>query len=466
MVVLLFIIHPIHTEAVSHIKSRDELLSWLFLLLTMYCSLNFLTKRNYWQLVFSLVFYFLALLSKENGVTFIVILPLTFYFFTITKLRSIVLTTLPFAVVLGLYVLMRISIVPVMAKAGTDVLNAPYLYATPVQHMATALMLLGKYMMLLFYPNPLSCDYSYNQFPYVNFSNWRVWLSVLIQAGLILYALMKLREKNIVSYGILFYFCSIFIVSNIIIDVGTFIGERFLYQPSFGFCVAVVAAGNELIQKIKFKTIQQKFSMVAALIAIVVVLSGFQTRQRNTEWNNDQLLWSSDVKKVPNSALAHENIGNIFMNIGNSAATPQQQKDDYDTALMQFTTAVKILPNYPITWFNLGDLYTRMGNDDEAEKAYFNCIKQDSTYAKAYDGMGTVYFDKKNYEKALPYFKKGTQLDTTNAITYGNLGACYQMLGQYETAITYYKKSLRLNPNQQSVRQNLEGAEIQLPNKK
>ncbi len=465
LVVLFFIIHPVHTEAISHIKSRDELLSWLFLLLTMYCSLNFLTQRNYWQLMFSLVFYFLALLSKENGITFIVILPLTFYFFTQTKLRTIVLITLPFAVVLGLYLFMRISIVPQMAKAGTDVLNAPYLYATPVQHIATALMLLGKYILLLFYPNPLSCDYSYNQFPYVNFSDWRVCLSVLIQAGLVLYALLKLKEKDLVSYGILFYFCSIFIVSNIVIDVGTFIGERFLYQPSFGFCIAIVAAGSEIIQKIKFKTMAQRFSIISALIVAVVLLSGFQTTRRNAEWSNDRLLWSVDVKKVPNSALAHENLGNIFMNIGNNALTPQQQNDDYDTALIQFTAAVKILPNYPITWFNLGDLYIRMGNNDEAGKAYFNCIKQDSTYAKAYDGVGAVYFNEKNYEKALPYFKKATQLDTTSAITYGNMGACYQMLGQYETAIVYYKKSLRLNPDQQSVRQNLEGAESQLKNK-
>jgi protein O-mannosyl-transferase len=465
MVVVLFIIHPIHTEAVSHIKSRDELLSWLFLLLTLYCSLNFLTKRNYWQLVFSLIFYFLGLLSKENGISFIAILPLTFYFFTREKLRTIALTTLPFIVVLGIYVLMRISIVPVMANAGADVLNAPYLYATPIQHMATALMLLGKYMLLLFWPNPLSCDYSYNQFPYVSFSDWRVWLSTLIQAALVVYALLKLKEKNVVSYGILFYFCSIFIVSNIVIDVGTFIGERFLYQPSFGFCLAIVAAGNEIIQKINFKTAGQKFSVISAIIIAVVVLSGFQTRQRNTEWNNDRLLWSTDVKKVPNSLLAHENLGNDFLNDGKTAPTPQQRNYDFNIALGEFDTAVKILPKYAITWFNLGYLYIQMGNNNEGEKAYLKCIDVDSAFSRAYDGLGSIYFNKNNYGQALIYFKKCVQLDSIDADDYGNIGACYQMLGQNEKAILYDKKALSLNSKMQNVRQNMVSVEKQMKNK-
>jgi Tfp pilus assembly protein PilF len=476
MVVLLFIIHPIHTEAVSHIKSRDELLSWLFLLLTMYCSLNFLTKRNYWQLLFSLLFYFLALLSKENGATFIVILPLTYYFFTTKKWRSIVLTTLPFAVVLGFYAYMRFSLITVLSNKGNDINFAPYLFATPVQHIATALMLLGKYLLLLFWPNPLNSDYSYNQVPYINFSDWRVWLSVLTQAALVLYALVKLKEKDLVSYGILFYFCSIFMVSNVIIDVGTFIGERFLYQPSFGFCIAIVAAASQLLTKIQFRNTAQKISSLSALIAVVVVLSGFQTIHRNSEWKNNKVLFSADVKNAPNSMALHEGLGIQYLNDGLRSPGPQQRSGDFDTALVQYDSAITILPTYAITWFNLGYLYLEMGNSEDALKAFHKCVDLDSTFSQGYNGLGSVYYNEKNYAQALPFYKKGAQVDSANAQFYFNLGLCYFQLGQAEKAIPLYKKTLDLVANMQDqrvnlvdpqvVKQDLLNAENELQNKK
>ncbi len=477
IVVLLFIIHPVHTEAVSHIKSRDELLSWLFLLLTMYYSLNFLTKRNYWQLLLSIVFYFLALLSKENGVTFVIILPLTFYFFTTQKPRVIVLTTLPFAVVFGFYALMRFSIISVLTTTGTkDIDFAPYLFATPVQHFATALMVLGKYMLLLLWPNPLESNYTYNQVPYVNFSDWRVWLSVLIQTALVIYALVKLKEKSLISYGILFYFCSIFMVSNIVIDVGTFIGERFLYQPSFGFCIAIVAAANEILQKIKFKSTGQKLSILSALMAVIVLLSGFQTINRNTDWSNSIALFTADVKTAPNSLELHENIGTIYLNDGLNAPTPQQRNDYFTRALGEFDTAITILPNYAVSWFNAGYLNSLMGDNDDALKAFHKCISLDSTFSQGYNGLGAIYYHQNKYEEALAYFKKGAQLDSTNAQFYFNMGLCYYNLGDYEKEIPVLKKSLNLISklqdqrvnfvNPQIVEQDLINAENQLQNKK
>ena len=466
IIVLLFIIHPVHTEAVSHVKSLDELLSWLFLLLTMYCSLNFLTKKNYWQLILALIFYFLALISKENGISFIAILPLTFYFFTTQKLRVILFTTLSFIAVLGIYIFMRISIVPIMSKAGTDILNAPYLYATPVQHIATALMVLGRYILLLIWPNPLSCDYSYNQIPYVTFTDWRVWLSILSQAVLLIYALTQIKNKNLVAYGILFYFCSIFIVSNILIDVGTFIGERFLYQPSFGFSIAIAVAFNKLMEKISFKSITQKFSIISSLIVIVMVLCGFQTMTRNAEWNNDQQLWIDDVKKVPNSVLAHENVGNNYLKAATAALTPKESIDDMNKALNEFKTTIKILPTYSISWVNLGYTYSRLNNNDSAEKAFLQAIVVDSTFAPPYNNLGTIYFGKNQYPKAMTYFEKGIKIDSTYADAYGNLGACYQNTGQYEKAILFYKKALQLNPNLDIVKQNLTNIEKLLGPKK
>ena len=78
---VLFAVHPIHTEVVANIKSRDEILSLLFAFLCLYYSLLFIDKKKTIFLVVSGISMFLGLLSKENAITFLAIIPLCYYMF-------------------------------------------------------------------------------------------------------------------------------------------------------------------------------------------------------------------------------------------------------------------------------------------------------------------------------------------------------------------------------------------------
>jgi protein O-mannosyl-transferase len=473
---LLFIIHPIHTEAIANIKSRDELLSWLFLLLTMYCSMNFLTNKNYWQLLFSLVFYFLGLMSKENGVSFIAILPLTFYFFTKEKWTAILFTTLPFVIVFGIYWLLRIAFVPFVPNSISDVivLNAPYLLATSTQRFATELMVLGKYMLLLFYPNPLSCDYSYNAVPYVNFSDWQVWLSVIVQATLLLYALVKLKEKNLVAYGILFYFCSIVLYSNLI-NVGNLnMGERFLYQPSFGFCIALIVLSNELVQKIKFKNVSQKFTAICTVCIAVFLLSGFQTIRRNSEWATNISLWSADIKKVPNSARAQNGLGTTELSISGSEKDSVKKIALQHDAISHFKRAEDILPSFIDPWLNMGVAYQNMGvtnsranNLDSVEYCWNRARKLDPNYPKLtrefdpilctdYINAASVAGSKKDYTTSKRDFYLAIHYNRKSADAWYNLGGFYFVTLNYDSARIAWQQCLKLNPNYSNAKDGLQ----------
>jgi protein O-mannosyl-transferase len=458
MAALLFIIHPVHTEAVANIKSRDELLSWLFLVLTMYYSLNFLTKRNYLQLLFALVFYFLGLTSKENGVSFIAILPLTFYFLTKEKWTVIVYTTLPFVFVFGFYWFLRSVFVPFVPNNTVSMLDAPYFFATSLQRLATELMVLGKYMLLLFYPNPLSCDYGYNQIPYVNFSDWRVWLSVLVQAALLLYALIKLKEKNIVAYGILFYFCSIFMYSNLVyIGVLNF-GERFLYQPSFGFCLALVAFLNEVFQKINFKNLTQKFSIISALLLVILLLSGFQTINRNADWKNDTALWMADVKKVPNSARAENGCAAEEVLLTDTEKDSVKKMQLLHEAISHMRRAHEIQPKDIDSWLNMGIAYLKLNDLDSTEYCWNMARKISPQYRKLlieYDpalcldfmNAGLQKGAKKDYHASIKYFYRALQYNKKNADVWYNLGGVYFTTEHYDSARIAWQECLTLKPD-------------------
>ncbi|MGZ4058146.1 MAG: hypothetical protein ACXVPU_03915, partial [Bacteroidia bacterium] len=76
---LIFLIHPLHTEVVANIKSRDEILSFLFIILTFTSVFSFRETKQKRFLIFGLLFYFLALLSKEYAITLLVLLPMLLY---------------------------------------------------------------------------------------------------------------------------------------------------------------------------------------------------------------------------------------------------------------------------------------------------------------------------------------------------------------------------------------------------
>ncbi len=77
---LIFLVHPIHTEVVANVKSRDEILSFLFIVLTFIYVFRHTETKNSKDLYLGLLFFFLALLSKEWGITLVALIPMSFIF--------------------------------------------------------------------------------------------------------------------------------------------------------------------------------------------------------------------------------------------------------------------------------------------------------------------------------------------------------------------------------------------------
>ncbi|MEM1120739.1 MAG: tetratricopeptide repeat protein, partial [Bacteroidota bacterium] len=92
---LLFVVHPIHTEVVANVKGRDEIMTLLGALGALYGSYKFVFTKKSVFLFFSFCTFFLALLSKENALTFLAVIPLSLYFFTETSFKKIGITLLP-----------------------------------------------------------------------------------------------------------------------------------------------------------------------------------------------------------------------------------------------------------------------------------------------------------------------------------------------------------------------------------
>jgi protein O-mannosyl-transferase len=226
---MLYIAHPIHTEAVANIKGRDEILCVLALLLTLYLFLKNHDLRGWRYYVAGLMVFFLALLSKENASTFVVVIPLTLYFSRDVKTRELTIAGGGLILVAGLYAFLRQACVASSGESEIkEILNNPFVHASLSEKYATIANILGRYLQLLLLPHPLSHDYYYNQIPLIPWTSASALFPFALYCALAVYAVTGIRGKSVLAYSILFYLVTISIVSNVVISVGTTLSERFL----------------------------------------------------------------------------------------------------------------------------------------------------------------------------------------------------------------------------------------------
>lgn len=452
---LIFIAHPIHTEVVANIKSRDEIMSVFFVILSMILVWSHLSKPGVIKMIFALIFFLLAMLSKEGVITFVAIIPLTIYFFTDTKLRKNLIISSLFLIPSLIYLYLRKKVIGDIGSIESGVVDNLLMAATDFQSKtATALLILDKYLFKLFFPFPLAADYSYNQIPIVGLGNIKAILALIIHAGLLIYAILKIRKKAFISYIILFYLITMSIYSNLIITIGSSFGERFLYAGSIAFSIFIAYIQVVIFKKpmncAGFSKLKEFFknnsSVISTTLAILIVFS-LLTFKRNKEWESNFSLYSADVVKSPNSAHMRYYYGLSLMKDKALNAKTDEEKNKYlDMAIIEFTAAVNIYPYYSDAYDQLGLAYFRKNDSKKALEFYDKAFELNPHRPISYNNVGIIYFQAGQYEKALEVYKKAVEQDPHYADAYMNLGSVYGTLGQFDLAIENFKKSIEYNP--------------------
>jgi len=455
IITLLFIAHPIHTEVVANIKSRDEILCFLFIILTLNFLVRYIYNNRLSHLVLSLLFYFLSLLTKEYGLTLIGVIPVMIYILSNKTTKYIAIATVPFFAIAGAYFLLRYSLLDNIAfQDKMDLINNSLVGATTYSdRLATTISILGKYVMLLIYPHPLSFDYSYNQIPIVTWIDIRPVFSLLLYIVMGVIAIRAMLKKDIIAFGIVFFVFTISIVSNIFVEIGATFAERFLFIPSFGFCIVLVLVIKRVL---KFTPGANKNkSAFYGIIALLLIIYSFKTYDRNKDWESNISLFTADVVACPNSARTHFSLASTLNNNSGAEPNPKKRARMLQRAVVGFKESVKIYPEFSSAWYNMGVAYYSLGKPEEAKAAYENAIRINPSDKQALNNLGVIWFNKKDYNKALEYFLQAVNVNPSFVDSYANIGAVYHNLGDMKNAIAYYNKALEFNPNNKGVLGNL-----------
>jgi tetratricopeptide (TPR) repeat protein len=456
-ITLLFIAHPVHTEVVANIKSRDELLCFLFVISTFYFMLRQVRTASVVNVIAGAVCYFLALLSKENALTIMAVFPLLLYFFTSYDLKKTLAAWGVFAGVVAIYMGIRY-----MALQGLNydveilAINNSLVEATSfASRLAGAIMIMGKYLLLLLVPHPLVFDYSYNTIPNVTFADWRPLLSLVVYGALIFYAIKNFTTKNPISFGILFFLITMSLVSNVVILIEAVMGERFLYMPSMGFAIA---AGIGLLTLLKTDTARNKAADLSSffsinkkamgVLTVILVLFAFKTVSRNMDWKDNLTLLATDVQTSPNSARIRYAYGSaLVIEKGLDEKDPAKKEDYLNRGIAELEKGVSILASYSDAWYHLGMAYKEKGDGPNAVRA-FERAKQQKAWKdpEFFNSSGLAYNEVKQYDKAIADFKQAIVLDPKLEEAYNNLGLTYCDAGMLDESIKTLNDAIKLNP--------------------
>ena len=454
-VTLLFISHPIHTEVVANIKSRDEVLSFLFVVTSLWALMKHAGSGDKRFLILSVFAYFLCVLAKETGLAMLGLVPFSLWFFTQKDLKEITITSIYFAGAAAVYFLIRASVMDSMTfEEGMSPINNSLMAAeNGLDRFATNFSIMGRYIKLMFIPYPLSYDYSYNQIPIIGVSDWKFLLSFGIYLAMAIVALTGLLKKQVSSFGIIVFVVLLLLVSNFLTMVGAPMAERFVYGSTLGFCIILGYYLFKLFNALDAKT-DWKSTPSFILIGIILIYS-IITIGRNQAWKNPETLFTSGLKTAPKSARAQNHYASFLRDKVEQDPTNPEVQTWANNAENAYLRALEIYPQYTEASYNLGVLYFSTNRPDQALKAYERTLAADQNYTSALNNIGVIYFNRGDYQNALQNWSRVLQIEPNNSQAMGNLGALNQNSGNLNEAVKYYEQALSIDPYNVNILNNI-----------
>jgi tetratricopeptide (TPR) repeat protein len=464
---LLFVAHPVHTEVVANIKSRDEILCLLFSLLALWAAVKYARQGGLIYLAAAGLSIFLALLSKETAVTMVVMAPLTVYFFQSSGIKHILISAVPFAVALAAYLSMRVLALGGLSNfEEISILNNSIVAAgsDPPTRLATAVSIVGRYLCLLVFPHPLSFDYSYNTIPVASWSEAAPLLSLASTILLAVIAFHGFKSRNTIAWAILFLGGTFSLTSNIFFLIEATLAERFLYMPSVGFSVAVslllarmCKINAESASYPSLPALIQAHKGILTVVTILAALYGVKTFSRNPVWKDNITLAATDVQTHPNSVRIRHGYGSpLVWEYGLKEADPNRKTKFLEQGIKHLTEAVRIFPRYGEAWFDLGIGYKELGDFKSAIICFENAMKHTGEErADYYVASGVAYGEDGQYQRALELLGKAIRLDSTSSAAYNNIGLFYSRAGNQTMSIQMLNRAIELDPKDDNPRYNM-----------
>ena len=444
---LLFVSHPIQTQAVSYIVQRSASLATFFCLLSLIAYIRARgddtpPRARYAFFAAAVVSAALAMKSKETAFPLPVVVLLYEFLFFAGDVRKRVFS------VLALLLTMLIVPLSYSVLRGVSVLDSVRGIAeaagiSPGDYLTTQFRVVMTYLRLLLFPVNQNLDYDYPLFR--TFWDPQVVLSSLCLGGILSGAIYLLYRSSrtagsdrwgyrVIAFGVFWFFVTLSVESSVI-PIADVINEHRLYLPSIGFFLAAGAGAALIRTRLADRSTVVAGAFIPLLVIAVTGLS-LAAYARNGVWRDAQTLWEDVVKKSPAKVRPRYNLGEVYLNQGRFA-----------DAIREFQTALRLAPDQAQSHYNLGMAYQKQGRLEDAVGQYQRALALDPKLVKAHHNLGAIYQQRGYLDDAIREYKTAIGLNPALPASHYSLAVVYLTQGRLAEAIEEYRTVIRLKPD-------------------
>ena len=431
-VTLLFALHPVNTESVSWIISRNNMLVTLFTIFSFIFYINLWEKRSYLSGIISVLSFAGAVLSKEFG---IMVLPVFFFYNRMLskRKRSVLFeisSYIPFIIILAVYFLLR--------RGVTGAFLSPFGALSLCSHIYFIPFLVIWNLKLVFLPYGL--HFLYVTYP-ESFVHWRAVGPIILFFITVIF-LIKLRKKRVLLFSCYSFFIFIFPVLNLIPSASTsvtLVALRWLYIPMAFLCVGMAWVVN--------RALIRRYLLTLSILGATLLYLGSHTYIMNRSlWHNEYSFFKQEVNGFGNDFFAGD-LAEKYFEFG-----------EYEKAEKYFKIALEKYPSQVYHYINYSALLIDTGRPAMAVSQLKEAGKLNMTKHKTgewFNNMGLALIRLGNKAEGLSHLEKATIYAPDESAFWVNLGSAYAIEGNYLASIRVLLKGLGVLPESVEIRKTL-----------
>jgi tetratricopeptide (TPR) repeat protein len=326
------------------------------------------------------------------------------------------------------------------------------------------------------------------------YPRWKVdpadWVSYV--PGLLLVILLALAWRHRRSWGGPVFFALSYYVVMLLPVLGFFniyfmryslVADHYQYVSIIGLISFAAAVSYGVLGRLGLPGA----NTAKALGVLVVAIFAIFTWQQCYIYTNIETLWLDTLQKVPNSWIAHNEIGLICKERGrfdeamdhyrkavqikpdyveayNNLGNIFQFRRRFDEAVECYRKALKFVPDSAETHNNFGAALQKQGKLDEAINHFRVALKTRPDFVEALNNLGFALQSQEKTDEAISYYRHALKVRPLSAEVHNNMGIALVAKGKYDEAVTHYRQALRIDPNYAGVYHNL-GQTLELQGK-
>ncbi|HRZ40175.1 MAG TPA: hypothetical protein P5246_04115 [Candidatus Omnitrophota bacterium] len=381
---LIFLAHPVQTQAVSWIVQRITLLSTAFYLGSIVLYLQSRLENRMISRVLSIILCAMAMASRENSAT----LPFIICFLEIALIqgshpaskKALVKSLAPFFLCIAIIpLLLNYSIgwgrpLASIVRETADITRSTYFF--------TQASVLNSYLSLFLFPVYQCADYDYPLTESLFSAPFLTGAGILL---FITFCFIRWRKRHPVLLMGWAWFLITLSVESSIFPIKDVIQEHRLYLPLIG------------LSWITAFVIVEKVRPRARMILMILIIAGlsFLTIKRNLVWQTESAFWQDVALKSPLKSRGIMGMGTVYL-----------RKNDFSKAETYLLKAIELDPKNIAAYANLSIMHS-MNNDFEKALPFIRAAHELNPYDPLYIHiLGHVYFQLAQYEQSFYFYKK------------------------------------------------------------